>query len=396
MTVDSRAHRGRPDGGFTLIELVVAMGLLASFLVMLVNLIGSAARLFDEGERGQELLDRASAAMRASRDVIDATTGPMVVDRPAAPPDARLLIYRRPLGFGSLDDAAPKLPVLRATARIPAARENPMLLRAFRDAAIAEGADPQSADDDARQMLAAFGSTGRAEVLLAAWPSDETGTYFELRRGERPLDPLLLPDGVTGLLELDDPEDLSIEPERVRDSWRVVATGLLHFDLAMWSQRSRQWDASGAQGPERSWDSARAGLLTSPEPTADDFGFDVGAGSFADARDDVWPRWLRVTIVVGPPATSPPPASLARSLDATATTVTVTRPEELPDPGLDPFVKIGPEWIRFESVRGRELIGVRRGERGTRAREHGSGTAVRFGRSLQFDLRLPHGRDADD
>src|SRR5690606_25561442 len=142
-------------------------------------------------------------------------------------------------------------------------------------------------------------------------------------------------------------------------------------------------------------DSARAGLLTSPEPTAEDFGLDLGAASFADARDDLWPRWVRVTVVVGPPAASPPPAALARALAAGATTVVVTRPDELPDPAVDPFVKIGPEWIRFEAVRGRELVGVRRGERGTRAREHGVGTAVRFGRTLHFDVPLPHGRDAD-
>src|SRR5690606_17815068 len=47
----------RRDAGFTLLELVVAMGILTAFLVMLVQLLASGTRLVDDGERGQSLAD---------------------------------------------------------------------------------------------------------------------------------------------------------------------------------------------------------------------------------------------------------------------------------------------------------------------------------------------------
>jgi prepilin-type N-terminal cleavage/methylation domain-containing protein len=53
------------QGGFTLIELVVVMGILSGFLVMLVQLVGIGLRLFSDGELGQALADRSRAAPSA-------------------------------------------------------------------------------------------------------------------------------------------------------------------------------------------------------------------------------------------------------------------------------------------------------------------------------------------
>ena len=64
------------NAGFTLIELLVAMGLLSAFLVMLVQLLGTSASLFDRGERGQELADRALTAQRAVTHAITQVVGP--------------------------------------------------------------------------------------------------------------------------------------------------------------------------------------------------------------------------------------------------------------------------------------------------------------------------------
>ena len=58
----------RAQSGFTLLELVVVMGLLSTFLLLLVQLVSSGAKLFDEGESGQDLADRTLVAHRADDD----------------------------------------------------------------------------------------------------------------------------------------------------------------------------------------------------------------------------------------------------------------------------------------------------------------------------------------
>ena len=46
------------ERGFTLLELLIVMGILSAFLTMLVQLVDTGLRLFGEGELGQELADR--------------------------------------------------------------------------------------------------------------------------------------------------------------------------------------------------------------------------------------------------------------------------------------------------------------------------------------------------
>ncbi|MGA0060790.1 MAG: PulJ/GspJ family protein, partial [Planctomycetota bacterium] len=99
MTGTSQAVRRR-DAGFTLLELVVAMGLLSGFLLMLVRLLTTGADLFDEGERGQELLDRSASAVRVAQRALHDTCGPRLLGRPDGRAAARLLGHTLPTGAG--------------------------------------------------------------------------------------------------------------------------------------------------------------------------------------------------------------------------------------------------------------------------------------------------------
>lgn len=386
-----RTKAVRDEQGFTLLELVVAMGLLTGFLLMLVRLLGTGVGLFEEGERGQELLDRAQAATRAARDSLRDTCGPRLVGRPDGEPDARLLVYTTPFGAGGA-----RMQVLRSTVRLPAAREEQLLYEAFVAIAKAQGADDRESEEIARERLATWPRSGRGEMLLLPWPADSEGVFWELRRSERPAEPLLMPSDELALVELAAPEDLALDPQRVLATTRVLATGLLHFEIRLWSQRTRSWDVVGSSGAEVTWDSARAGLLTGEKQTPEDFGLDIGPWSLRDPRDDVWPRWVRLTVVVARSQTATPESYLAQPVAANETSIRVTRPEELPDPLENPFVKIGPEWVRFSGVTGSSLTGVRRGQRGTTARQHDAGTPVRAGRMVVVDVPLAHGRDADE
>ncbi len=381
----------RDEQGFTLLELVVAMGLLTGFLLMLVRLLGTGVGLFDEGERGQELLDRAQAATRAAREALLDSCGPRLVGRPGGAPDARLIVHYAPLGA----DAA-RVQVVRSTVRLSAAREEQLLEAAFVALAREDGADERQAEEAARERLRTWPRSGRGEMLLLPWPVDAEGVFWELRRGDRPAEPLLLPADELALVELAEPADLALDPERVLATTRVLVTGILHFEFALWSQRTRSWDVGGSRGAEVTWDSARAGLLTGEKETPEDFGLDLGFPSLRDPRDDVWPRWVRLTVVVARSRAATPESYLSRAIGDNENTITVTRPEELPDPLENPWVKIGPEWVRFQGATGSTLTGVRRGQRGTTARQHAAGTPVRAGRMVVVHVPLAHGRDADE
>jgi prepilin-type N-terminal cleavage/methylation domain-containing protein len=386
-----RARRG--DAGFTLLELVVAMGLLSGFLLMLVRLLTTGADLFDEGERGQELLDRSASAVRVAQRALTDTCGPRLIGRPDGRTDARLLVHSIPTGVG---EGAARVQLLRSTENLDPALEDSILRTAFEAEAAAEGLRDDEAERAVRDRLAAWPRSGRGEVQLFPWPVGEDGVFFELRRRDLPTDPMLYPVDELPVLDIRDPEDLDVDFEKLVLGSRSIARGLLHFELRFWSQRTRTWQLVGTEGPERSWDSARGGLMLGETEGSDLFGLDLGPSSLADPRDDVWPRWVRVVVTVDAGPQSPPASFLTQAITDADTSVSVTRPEDIPDPSDQPWLKIGAEWVRFQGVVGRTLTGVRRGQRGTKAIAHPVGTPVRAGREAVLDVQIPHGRDGDE
>ena len=383
----------RGDAGFTLLELVVAMGLLSGFLLMLVRLLTTGADLFDEGERGQELLDRSAAAVRTAQRALTDTCGPRLVGRPDGRTDARLLVQTIPTGTG---EGAGRAQLLRSSENLDPALEDRLLRAAFEAEAAAEGLRDDEMERAVRERLAAWPRSGRGEVQLFPWPVGDDGVYFELRRRDLPADPMLYPAEEIPVLDVRDPENMDVDFERLVLGSRVVARGLLHFELRFWSQRTRTWQLVGTEGPERVWDSARGGLMLGVTEGSDVFGLDFGPSSLDDPRDDVWPRWVRVIVTVDAGPQTPPASFLTQAITDADTTLQVTRPEDIPDPSDQPWLKVGAEWVRFQGVVGRTLTGVRRGQRGTKATPHAAGTSIRAGREAVLDVQLPHGRDGDD
>ena len=75
--MNARAQRrsGSSQGGFTLIELIVVMGILSGFLVMLVSLVDSGLTMFRDGETSQVLADRGARAQQVIRDELSRLRG---------------------------------------------------------------------------------------------------------------------------------------------------------------------------------------------------------------------------------------------------------------------------------------------------------------------------------
>ena len=333
---------------------------------------------------------------------------PRIAAARQALPDARLLLHPVALGLRAADpetqgNGAPAIPgggaatvqALRSTIQLAPDREEALLATAVR--AFLERTEGPGLDEESVQaQLAAWPRRGRGEVLLLPWPIDRTGVFLELRIGEQLIDPELREPGDLALPAIASLEELALDRDRVLATTRSIATGLLHFELEFWSQRSAAWNNLSGQGAETRWDSARAGLLHGESETAPGFALDLDSASLGDPRDDVWPRWARLTLVVARNQATAPESYLAQPLSAMDTELVVTRPEDLPDLQETPWLKVDAEWVRCSELVGARATGLRRGGRGTTARDHARGAAVRAGREVVLYVPLAVGRDSDD
>jgi prepilin-type N-terminal cleavage/methylation domain-containing protein len=123
MNVSLRRHAA----GFTLIELLVVMGILTGFLLMLAQLVDGGLRLFGEGELGQALADRTSAAQRRVTAELSLLRG-AGSQRDATQVVDRLVVQELPLGLPQRPERGiTKAQVLRGAVRLPPDRELPLL-----------------------------------------------------------------------------------------------------------------------------------------------------------------------------------------------------------------------------------------------------------------------------
>ena len=171
--------------GFTLMEVIVVMGILSSFMVMLVQLLGSGVEMYGRGQRGQDLADRAHLAVRATTRSLETMIGP--IDRGDAAegirPDARLISVWEPLGF---QHEAPKarVQVVRATVGLDEGQESE-LLRAVLEEEVAEefGFSGPTFEEEMVVAIEAAPKSRRADLLLLPWPTDPDGVFMSCGRG---------------------------------------------------------------------------------------------------------------------------------------------------------------------------------------------------------------------
>src|SRR5690606_18354840 len=171
--------------GFTLIELLVAMGLLTLFGSFLVQLMSTSVGLFHEGERGQDLADRADAAARAIERTLGDMLGPSTADFAGASPSARLLVQWVASGpaQGAPPGSATLVQALRAAVRIDERVEERLLRVAFAEEAREAGTTAAAVEERLAELIAAAPRHGRAAMLLVARPAgDREGAFFTVRR----------------------------------------------------------------------------------------------------------------------------------------------------------------------------------------------------------------------
>ena len=390
-------HHCRGASGFTLIELLVVLGILTGFLAMLVQFVDSGVRLFDEGEAGQALADRAEAArIRVERELRAVTADARKLD--PGVPDDRFLVQRLGIGLPARVAASdPRAFVLRASVTLPPIVEEQLQGDAMLVAAAIEfGADAEPATIAARaaQLQSSSGLRGRGRIMLAQWPLSSDGALLELRIGRFLIDQLIPFDAERSVdpFSVLLPGSAELPSLVLHANTEVLVSDLLYADLQMWSQTTTSWTAQGASGAEEVWDSARGGFLEDPA-LGPVWRFDRGGQSLADPSDDIHPRALRVTLVVASDESRPKEGLLDDPIEADTTVIALINGDRFPGASDGGFAKIEGEWIRYVERVGDELRGCRRGQRGTRAVPHSASSIVRVGRTVEFTIALPHGKD---
>ncbi|MEM7260704.1 MAG: type II secretion system protein [Planctomycetota bacterium] len=174
-------------------------------------------------------------------------------------------------------------------------------------------------------------------------------------------------------------EDGETKPQRARP----LASGVLYVEYNFWGQDTHSWSSDEDRGPQSWWDSTRG--IMDDDSAAD--------GSRHEWRDDVFPSRVQIVLVLRP-ARATRLAKLDRDIAAGDDEIRVDRADGYPD-GAFQYVRIGNEWIQYESRDDRVLSGCRRGARGTEPAAHSKGTPVVYGSTFSRVVRIPGARTTE-
>lgn len=399
-----RASSANRNGGFTLLELVIVMGILSGFLVMLVQLVGLGLDLFAEGEIGQVLADRGNRAERVINDELSLLRG-SAAGRDRRRADDRLLVQLLPIGLPpAAEPDATLVQVVRAAVSLPPARELPLVEGEL--AVRVQEENPDFSDGEIAQEVARLRKQeplrGIGNLLLLPWRQEGADDAFlELRAA------WFLPGQTVRVRDVDVdpflvelPGSPALPAVTILQNTQPILQDLLHCEFRFWSQNTRTWQLrdgaswgqSGSAAPEVIWDSARGGLLVDAA-LGGEFAFDRGLASLTDPADDIHPHAIRVYCVVAMPSDLPAEGLLAGPIGPDDEGLRLVNPDRFPGGEDGGYVKVRGEWIRYNRIEGDRLTGLRRGVRWTKATAHPAGVRVHVGREVDFAIPIPHRKD---
>ena len=369
----------RHEGGFTLIELVLSLGLFSLLLVGLLQLLDTSTGLWKEVDARRDETEVAGAlGDRLARDLSTLEAGP----------EGDFLVDWGPIDVDKNGTAGLYVARLRFVRR--AAPSELALLRSRQadrlDAAIEVEEQDGGATPDWERL-----DRGLVETC---WVLASAGT--PLAQGAEPVfDGVLL----RGERFLDDPERISIFDERFLPAGSghgrptvgmadELLRGVVWMEVALATQTTvtdtdldpeaepRRWEVGGAlRDGASSWD---AWNLDRPDLSTTELN-EPGAGmpDLDPARPGatpLLPRRVRVAFEIqrqGEPRTS-----LRSGIDHTEATFAVGDGRRLPPVGG--HVLLGEEWMQVRSVSG-DRVNVLRAQRGTQPVPHAAGSRVTYG-----------------
>ena len=372
--------RSRARRGLTLVELVVASGLLTLLMLAIFSLLDSFLSMWDKSEQRRQLAEGSQGIVELLASdfaALDAGgRGDLLCEWVAFDTDADSLLDRR----------WPRI-------------------RMVRHASDGELARLQGNAPD-REV-----GEGLLEVCWAVLPARPHGSSKDQRRDELAEGFLWRGERVYGSADATNPsffrdDFLSGSGKPRPGSVDEVSGGVLWLGMQFATQLS--WLRDGWRtGPEltdvtASWDAWSRG-----RPDLDHhFWNEAGAGVPVAEGRPALPRRVRLALELERPGDLKRRTRLARFLDAREGTVTVLDSERLPalalsgpasagSAELGTFVLVDAEWMELRSVLG-DTVQVRRGARGTTAQAHEAGALVHYGTTLVREIPIAlHREDWD-
>lgn len=338
-----RAPRSN-KAGLTLVELVIATGLLALLMIAVFSLLDGTLSMWDKAEVRRELGDRNVGVLdMLAGEVRGAESGPhgdLVIDWFDFDTDGdelRETVWPR-LRFVRQASAAE---VARITALRPQPERQPALI----------------------------------EVAYAVLPPGESTaddrSLGVLMRGVRMVD-----DDTQSFL---DPDFFRSNGKPAPGSMEEVTGGVLWLGVLAATQTSIVHDGWSTgetlADAATAWDAWSAGRLDATRHT-----WNVAGAGMPDVGDSaLLPRRMRFELELEREADLRRRTRLSSVATASDTQIEVDDPLRLPRDGE--YVKIDGEWMQVVS-RGSSLVTVKRGQRGTEATVHSTGARVHYGTRL--------------
>lgn len=334
-----------PRAGFTLAEVLVAIGIFAVASAIMLGALFGATEVFRRGQAARQAGDEATAVLAALHDDLARALPVRLVDGRPDPAGGWLYAARR-------DDAG-----------------NCLLAFACQAPPGDALADGSAADAGPR--------------LVAWWVEGET-----LRRA------VYLPAQREAARRADAEAALVVQE---------VAQGCLHFGVWLSVPAGRHHPAFrrplAAGGPdwearEDPGDPAALSLLppwgaASPLAERPDSAFDTDpAGSDPARRFFAAPEALRVSLVLASGSRYAARGRLVGDLDAEADALRLAGLTALPTVAGS-LLRIGDEWLRYQDARGGRLTGLQRGQLRSRPAAHAHGSEARLGQAYSLVVAFP-------
>lgn len=363
------------QSGFTLLELLASIAVFSMLVAMLFQLVKGGLDVWTLGEQGKEATEKASLLLDQITTDLRMTRADAAPGMPDAP--VRMLADHHALDL-DLDQADEStVQVMRFVRSLPEERFDPRV-RESGDVPVGVIPGDEATVESARQPAAG----GMAEILYTTAKLPIKGAdpaALVLVRGMRfPV------GGASSLCALDLPDD----DKKFFRMGSPLAEGVLYLGFEFWGRDTTSFDiAHPNEGASfTTWDSTRALLLE--KESLNTFSLALSKSSLNDADDDVFPRRVRVTLVLERDADEALDIQLLEDITPSATSLRM-QPMRLLDRGSNfKFLKIGGEWIEWTGIRGDEVMIVR-GVRNTEPTVHRLGSKVHIGTTYQRTIDIP-------
>jgi prepilin-type N-terminal cleavage/methylation domain-containing protein len=365
----SRLHhlrRGARVRGLTLVEVMITLMIFLMLAVFLFMAVREVVKQWGLAERRRVLFEKAAGLISTVAD------------------DVRLIVTQEPAGTTQVKAR------LLADFRDDSKRQFLLLVRSFE--AGPERAVTFSAGDGAANQLMFDPpeDPDKPKPTKAAAPvrNPDTDDFDGLKIGDfKPLGGMallgyfvkerVLYRGIRAPVQ--PPIDSVLDVQNAQP----LASDVLYLTFDFWNSREKEWC------PDPIWDSTR-GMVQVP---FNDFPYHLGASSFNDARDDVFPEKIRVTMTVD---SSFPRCVFTRLVDEIGegdTRILVDSTSGFEDDGEDLHILIDNEWIRYKRKDEDAFVIAQRGARGTTPAGHKKDAVVRTGKTFRRTIFIPNYRD---